>query len=250
MIYMEPSRLGWRPLVTSWLNRDFTGQEQRKVLNTLFDFAVQPLLTFIRNDCVELTITSDSNLVSSLMNMIEAALARVKRASEATAITPRLIHGIFVFSTIWSIGATVNESGRVKFSIFLRTLLAGSQPGVTLPEGLTIETPIPEPSTVYDYLFDTELNGGSWRLWLDTIPAEVEISPKARFSEIIVPTLDTARYTYLLRMLVENGRQVMFVGPTGTGKTLYITEYDFQYDLADSPARFCVVCRKMCTSPF
>jgi dynein heavy chain len=41
------------------------------------------------------------------------------------------------------------------------------------------------------------------------------------YNKIIV---DTARYSYLLKVLVEKEKQVLFVGPTGTGKTLYITD--------------------------
>lgn len=36
--------------------------------------------------------------------------------------------------------------------------------------------------------------------------------------------MDTARYSFLLKALVEKEKQVLFVGPTGTGKTLQITD--------------------------
>jgi dynein heavy chain len=40
----------------------------------------------------------------------------------------------------------------------------------------------------------------------------------------MVPTIDTARYSYLLRTLVRNGHHTLFVGPTGTGKSAYIRD--------------------------
>ncbi len=40
--------------------------------------------------------------------------------------------------------------------------------------------------------------------------------------QIIVPTSDTVRYTYLIDRLVAAGKHVLCVGETGTGKTLNV----------------------------
>jgi dynein heavy chain len=40
--------------------------------------------------------------------------------------------------------------------------------------------------------------------------------------QIIVPTSDTVRYTYLIDRLLAAGKHVLCVGETGTGKTLNV----------------------------
>lgn len=47
---------------------------------------------------------------------------------------------------------------------------------------------------------------------------------KLSFSELIIPTMDSVRYTYLLSHLVKAEQHVLMTGPTGTGKTVNINE--------------------------
>ena len=55
------------------------------------------------------------------------------------------------------------------------------------------------------------------------VPTQVspyEHDPSASFAELIIPTPDSVRYTYLLETLVLHNKHVMMTGPTGTGKTV------------------------------
>lgn len=54
---------------------------------------------------------------------------------------------------------------------------------------------------------------------MSTVPPFVA-DPDASFSQIIVPTSDTVRYNYLLRILAAAGKHVLYVGETGTGTHL------------------------------
>ncbi|KAJ3193186.1 Dynein heavy chain 7, axonemal [Irineochytrium annulatum] len=218
MIFMEPHRLGWRDtLVVSWLKKDLLTVEEQRIFLTLVDWFIPPCLQVIRKECREISETSDSNLVVSLLNIVESSLLD-KSSSEKSA---KIIHGIFFFALIWSVGATVNEAGRERFSFFMRSMINGVESTVTPPQGFELEAKPPEGS-MYDFVFD-KTEGGRWRPWLETLSANFAIPPKAKYDDILVPTIDTARYSYILKLLAEQGKQILFVGPTGTGKSMYIT---------------------------
>ena len=74
---------------------------------------------------------------------------------------------------------------------------------------------------MYDYHFVKE-GLGKWVPWSDSLQNLPDIPKNAQFNSIIVPTEDTIRYTYLMDLLVKHEKPCLFVGPTGTGKSVYI----------------------------
>lgn len=81
--------------------------------------------------------------------------------------------------------------------------------------------PFPAKGEVYDYHF-VKQDLGKWVPWSDSLRDLPAIPSDAQFNSIIVPTVDTVRYTYLMDMLLKHEKPCLFVGPTGTGKSVYI----------------------------
>lgn len=61
-----------------------------------------------------------------------------------------------------------------------------------------------------------------WITWND-IEGKFSIDNKATFAEIIVPTFDSIRMKYIKKLLIENNKNILCPGPTGTGKTVNIS---------------------------
>jgi len=122
---------------------------------------------------------------------------------------------IFIQCLIWSIGAGLLEEGRVKFDTYVKKLSGLTQnngEGASAKQG---EIPINLP-TLYEYMFDQQKL--SWVPWSDMIPDYVH-KPEMKFNEILVPTVDTVRNTWLLQLMIRVRRPVVLVGETGTSKT-------------------------------
>lgn len=139
-------------------------------------------------------------------------------ANENATATPQsyppiatVLEPSFLFALVWSVGASVDHEGRIKFDSFLRSRMQRS--GATCPP--------PPGGLVYDYCFDSQQ--GTWRGWMETVPQYVP-DLSLPFSQLIVPTMDSVRYRYILDLLMRNGKHVLCVGPTGTGKTVSIMD--------------------------
>lgn len=61
----------------------------------------------------------------------------------------------------------------------------------------------------------------SYVLWERKVPEYVQPVNK-KFAQILVPTVDTQRYSWLLNQVMSLKRPAMFVGDSGTAKTVTI----------------------------
>ncbi len=54
---------------------------------------------------------------------------------------------------------------------------------------------------------------------------EFVYDPKQPFFSIMVPTVETVRYSTILEMLIQINKPVFFTGSTGVGKSIIVQNY-------------------------
>eukprot|EP01051_Picozoa_sp_SAG22_P003756 SAG22_NODE_187_length_15860_cov_44.770446_14_plen_336_part_00 len=136
---------------------------------------------------------------------------------------------------IWSIGATTNSEGRNKFDEVMRDWCKGGN-DFPIPNdkkggiGRKLLNPFVDNGTIYDAVFDL-VNSFKWIPW-QNIMEPYTIANDATFQEMVIPTLDSTRYGYILRTMFMDHKAVLYAGDTGTGKTVVIKQTMQELDTA------------------
>ncbi|XP_008419893.1 dynein heavy chain 3, axonemal isoform X1 [Poecilia reticulata] len=229
MIYMEPQQLGWTPLRDSYLKTLPKSLEDEHIvlITDLFDWLVQPCLDFMEKECCFMVQTSQIHLAFSLMKLYTCLM------DELIALGPDNPHtmtseqinmwlqGLFLFALVWTVGGTITGDSRKKFDFFFRNMLLGIDTEHPRPKSIKLKKHniFPERGTVYDYYFHKD-GYGQWIAWTDAITKETSVIPAGiKVSDLIIPTVETVRQTFFLHTYLSHEIPMLFVGPTGTGKS-------------------------------
>ena len=223
VVYMEPLSLGLTPLYESWYAAlpEIVTLESRRQLSRLFTMYALPGMQFVKRYLVEPLVTVNNNISQSMMRILTTFFTpfEVKDGEdpippERIAMLQKNIEKLFFYAFVWSVGATCDTASRSIFDGWLRRYMEANG-----HEGF------PEGNLVYDFVLNEVT--GKWELWLDNAgeKANFHYDSNLTFAELVVPTKDGIRNTYLINRLVVNRFNTMVVGPTGTGKTLVIEEY-------------------------
>ncbi|XP_070269812.1 dynein axonemal heavy chain 3 [Myotis yumanensis] len=232
MIYMEPHQLGWKPLKDSYMDTlpSTLTQEHKELVNDMFMWLVQPCLEFIRLQCKFVVQTSPTHLAFSMMRLYSSLLDEIRDIKEdesegSEGLTSQQIflwlQGLFLFALVWAVAGTINTDSRKKFDLFFRNLIMGMDDSSPRPKSvkLTKNNSFPEKGSVYDFYF-LKQGSGHWYTWTEYVTKEEESIPaNAKVSELIIPTVETARQTFFLKTYLDHEVPMLFVGPTGTGKS-------------------------------
>jgi dynein heavy chain len=217
MIYMEPHSLGYECLFASWLQ---ILPKRLNLIKTKFriftDRYMHVTLQMLRRHLSEPLGTTDNTIIQNFLKILDCYFAPFKdvegrdpKTQEECEDMCECTEALCMFAFIWSMLCTVTFQGRQIFDSFIRSEMASYSETMPIPDG----------GLIYDYKFCLE--DKMWKPWMETI-SPYNYNPKAEYAELIIPTLDSVRYCYFFHMLVSNKKHVLFVGATGTGKTVNV----------------------------
>ena len=228
MVYMEQVHIGVAALVQTWGQKVLLDlvpdADQREHLLHIVNKYVVGADEFLDDNCKENVPSSPANRMQSCLNLMASLINRLKEARIAARVpkeqrdsflTPKLAEVIFVFSFVWSYGANVDDSGRGKFNEFALALFRPGQSGVG-------DTSTDIYSLCVDFEQDDGLGG--FTPW-DDLRKPFEYDAKVPYFGILVPTVETTRYRYLVDALVTSQCHVLLMGETGVGKSCIIQTY-------------------------
>jgi dynein heavy chain len=164
-----------------------------------------------------------NDVTASLDDTFDGEENRAEAASQQVVSSVEL-ERLFVYSLAWTIGGLLDVEDRAKLGEYFTTIDGGEAASHVLPE-------VEEGGTVFDYFVDK--SSGGWTKWKpDAWEYPVQaVKPKKGgaampaaeqtldFSNLLVPTMDTARVMQLLQIGQKQKRPTIMVGDAGTAKT-------------------------------
>uniref|UniRef100_A0A674GSU7 Dynein axonemal heavy chain 17 n=1 Tax=Taeniopygia guttata TaxID=59729 RepID=A0A674GSU7_TAEGU len=203
ILYINPTDLGWSPIVASWIETR-TVKSEKAALMILFDKYLPPCLEKLRSGFKTITPVPEITAIQTVLSLLECFLT----PKNVPPDSPREQYELFfVFACIWAFGGALFQDQlvdhRQQFSKWW------------LSEFKTIK--FPNQGTIFDYYIHPETK--TFNPWDERVP-EFELDPDIPLQAAVVHTTETIRLRYFMDLLMEKQRPVMLVGNAGTGKSV------------------------------
>ena len=224
MVYMSSSGLDWRPIVQGWLlhmlaEKRLTQQEV-DILLQLFDSSFLKTYQFSTISCEAKIKILECNYTAQACNVLEGLIPQKEKDDNSSLPKPYL-ERLYIFSLMWSVGATLELGDRAKMEAFLR-------------EKSDLDLPVCETGTgdtIYEFFVNDQ---GNWEHWKTRV--EEYVYPKDSippYASILVPNVDNVRTDFLIHTLAKQSKGVLLIGEQGTAKTVIVQGYMSRYNVEE-----------------
>ena len=142
MVYVDSSDLPWSAYVDSWLAKKSEHPPLVEALKTLVEKVGAKVLPIKASRCREPVPMSEMACIRSLCTLYDTLATVANGVDPAMAAEPyaRVVEMWFLFATMWSVGATVDEEGRKEIDSVIREL----------------DAQLPHKDSVYEYYVDSK----------------------------------------------------------------------------------------------
>lgn len=228
MVFFEPHLMGYQHLIDKTLKGSLPQEMEeieRVAITSMIEFLVPPLVSYVQKQCKTVSPVQEQNLVQSFLLLLTTKLQNgykdpnMSRDVADPKALVAMVDCYAIWSAIWGIGSACETASRQLFGTFLRKLLTGQVDNHKPHKKL--QPNLPDRGSVFDYVVDLKQPG--WTTWMETVELQ-SIPPSAQVQNIIVQTVDNVRYRHILEHCIQQRIKLLFCGPTGTGKTVYMQQ--------------------------
>ncbi|XP_059054918.1 dynein axonemal heavy chain 12 [Achroia grisella] len=223
MIYMESSSLGFMPFYKSWINtlNPIWLEENEEFIFDMCEWLFDPLVYYVRKYCGQLVTGGEVNLVISSLRLIEMLMDNAIEGEEDTKYTRTWFLASFMTAMVWGVGGILNTESREKFDDLVKEYFRGEK---GIPDKLDrLDVSIPSEGMLIDHYYMYK-GKGCWKPWPEAVKA-VQAKEQINLLQTVIPTLETEKYIFLLRLHTKFSKPLLLIGPTGTGKSFYVQNF-------------------------
>ncbi|KAG2448089.1 hypothetical protein HYH02_007114 [Chlamydomonas schloesseri] len=215
MVYIALEELGWRPFIQTWAQQKLpaaipqTAGPVAEAIYAMFDQYVDAGLEWVRKKGKEYIATVENNLTTSLAFLLQSMLSPARgfqwnAKPEEVSIA---LNRIFGFCYVWALGGNLVHTAKEEFDEFAR-------------DHLQTLCAFPGSGTVFDHHLDSHKRfPPEFKHWTEIVPV-FSYRRDLPYFQMMVPTVDTVRFSYLLEACLDVQRSVLFTGVTGVGKSV------------------------------
>jgi len=234
MVYVDPKDLGYEPYFYKWKKKYDKKKDEEAANNAkkkdadyeertwepfvqnledLYARYVRPTIDFVyegknEEEQIEAPLNfliprTNLNVLTQMFHLLDSLLPEEENPPDSD-----ILENLFIFCIMWSVGTCLTDLSKKRFEEYIRKISSKGQS-----------------NSLFDCFYDY-MNTKLWVSWDKKLPLEYHPPEDGKFSKILVPTMDTVKFSWLFDQLATKQKlPVLFVGHSGTAKTVILQSY-------------------------
>lgn len=125
---------------------------------------------------------------------------------EVEELASKVITVHFIFAFIWGLGGGVSSDNNAQIQSAI--------------EDTFTDFTFPRSECIFDHMINPDTQQ-SFLSWATKVP-EFVFDKEVQFFDLLVPTIDTIKYSYVVELLLDIEKPVILTGESGVGKSVLI----------------------------